>query len=317
MEAEIEKQQLNFDMEREQMRLRLNREQTRTSHLQAQVTQLQQQLQSLQLGTSTVSSENRDTSQGNRHSPVPTHQGSPQYSQNTQKLNNKYHPVDTPPHTPPEVRRLTHTNQSDGDVRQCIVPKPHLSSATSASPSIVNRTNTVITTTSHNVADGSGGSGRNIVASSGMVLSSPTGGTTVFTTPSGTRISLNVGPSATSAGSQRVNRGTPPPVPPNKPTGVLTSPNPHAKSQHHFSSRPLPVQHENSFGSRTHPSTKFGITISKDKISISGSTNSDTNATTTTTASLRTLSTSTDATHGTAPSMSKSTQVCVNNGPYS
>ena len=308
MEAEMEKQQLEFDVEREQMRLRLNREQSRTADLQSQVTQLQQQIQSFQSAAEVKSQ---------RNSPVPAH-GTPLGTQ-TMKLNSKYHSVDTPPHTPPEVRRSTpaHTGTPSGGA---LKSRPQSSGPT---PSPAPRTHKP---SANNVVDGTAAAGSttagsrlNIVSSSGTVLSSPTGGTTVFTTPSGTRISLNVGPNATSGAPHRVNRGTPPPVPPNKPTGVLTSPNPRAKSQHGggVMSRPLPVQHQNSPASRSQPPTKFGITISKDKITISGSADSHTNTTTTTTtSSLRTLSTTTGAVHGTTSSaVGKSAQVC--NGPYS
>ena len=43
MEAAMEKQQLEFDVEREQMRARLAREQNRTTELQKQLQQLQEQ----------------------------------------------------------------------------------------------------------------------------------------------------------------------------------------------------------------------------------------------------------------------------------
>ena len=113
-----------------------------------------------------------------------------------------------------------------------------------------------------------------VVSTGATVFTSQSGGTTVFTTPSGTRISLNVGPSAASGGSSPggaprktspVGRGTPPPVPPNKPAYI-----PQAAQRKDL------VRPSSAGSPRTDipvigkpAQTKFGITISKDKITIS------------------------------------------------
>jgi hypothetical protein len=78
---------------------------------------------------------------------------------------------------------------------------------------------------------------------------------TMFATSSGARISLNVG----TANSQRPNRGAPPPVPPNKPH-VYIPPSPGGGTCVTASPTPSP---------KPVTPSKFGITISKDRFSIS------------------------------------------------
>jgi hypothetical protein len=89
----------------------------------------------------------------------------------------------------------------------------------------------------------------------------------VFTTPSGTRISLNVGPPSSNLPRKTspVGRGTPPPVPPNKPAYV-----PQAAPRKDIVARPSSARSDPGSGTgKPQPPTKFGITISKDKITIS------------------------------------------------
>ena len=106
------------------------------------------------------------------------------------------------------------------------------------------------------------------VISSGAVLSSQPGSPTVFTTASGTRISLNVNPSPGTTRRTSAGRGVPPPVPPNKPLVYIpTSPVP----------RPaIPFQHSAGSTSpgttatpRPQTPTKYGITIVKDQVTLS------------------------------------------------
>ena len=106
------------------------------------------------------------------------------------------------------------------------------------------------------------------VISSGAVLSSQPGSPTVFTTPSGTRISLNVNPSPGTTRRSSAGRGVPPPVPPNKPLVYIpTSPVP----------RPaIPFQHSTGSTSpgcvttpRPQTPTKYGITVVKDQVTLS------------------------------------------------
>lgn len=115
----------------------------------------------------------------------------------------------------------------------------------------------------------------NVISSGGTtVLSSQPGSPTVFTTPSGTRISLNVSPSpGTTRRASGTGRGVPPPVPPNKPLVYIpTSPVP----------RPtVPFQHPGGTaqnispgsGASPRPQTppKFGITILKDQVTLASS----------------------------------------------
>lgn len=115
---------------------------------------------------------------------------------------------------------------------------------------------------------------------SGSSVLSMSGGTTVFTTPSGTRISLNVGPSnsattSAAAGSVRkagvisansptpatvnsastpVSKSTPPPIPPNKPQVYL----PAGKSALVAGVTPVPVQHQTSKLSPRFANMPFG-----------------------------------------------------------
>ena len=118
----------------------------------------------------------------------------------------------------------------------------------------------------------------NVISSGGgtTVLSNQPGSPTVFTTPSGTRISLNVSPSpGTTRRASGAGRGVPPPVPPNKPLVYIpTSPVPRPTA---------PFQHQGGgggaqnispgSGASPRPQTppKFGITILKDQVTLASS----------------------------------------------
>ena len=118
----------------------------------------------------------------------------------------------------------------------------------------------------------------NVISSGGTtVLSNQPGSPTVFTTPSGTRISLNVSPSpGTTRRASGAGRGVPPPVPPNKPLVYIPTspvPRPTAPFQHQGSPGGGAQNISPGSGASPRPQTppKFGITILKDQVTLASS----------------------------------------------
>ena len=240
MEAAMERQLSEFDVEREQSRAKLNREEKRNRDLEAEVEQLRQQIELVaqQLGPDKrldgpQSIEIKSTQRPGSAREVVTHKvplGGPNLYRNT------------PPNTPPEVRRIPVVSVNDSPERDSM--SNHLGAklvggvGASVDPTGVKRAIMQFSNTSPSKhgertlvdskpipAEKPSDLTPRAVSSKGTVFTSQSGGATVFTTPSGTRISLNVGPSAASggtnlgSGSSRktspIARGVPPPVPPN------------------------------------------------------------------------------------------------------
>ena len=286
MEAAMERQLSEFDIEREQSRAKLNREEKRSRGLEAEVEQLHQQIELItrQLGPEKrldgpQSIEIKSTQRPSSAREVSTHKVplcGPKVYRNT------------PPNTPPEVRRIPVVSMNDSPERDTMCN--HLGTkhagasgdSTGVKRAIMQFNSTSPTKQGERTitdkpipAEKPSDLTSRVVSSGGAVFTSQSGGTTVFTTPSGTRISLNVGPQAASGGTSSggvprktspIARGTPPPVPPNKPAYI-----PQAVTRKDLvrpSSAGSPRTDIPVIG-KPAPPTKFGITISKDKITIS------------------------------------------------
>ena len=288
MESALEKQLSEFDVEREQLRGRLGREENKNRELVAEVQQLKKQLEMMQKQLSLTtgrpegpqSIEIRSTGVAPRGSPV----GGISQANKTPKGYKT-----TPPTTPPENRRVPGAGAvappsphyesperdlpqtppaSGGDtmVRRAVMHLPKGSAAVSSPRSSHTGTEKQIPVSVKPEA-----SPRINISSSGTQVVQASPGTTVFTTPQGTKISLNYGssPNAQRKPNQQVSRGTSPPVPPNKPMYVPQG-TPRNNGTRPGSARTDTASPPTS-GATTKPQvpTKFGITISKDKITIS------------------------------------------------
>ena len=247
MEAMLERHLMEFDLEREQYRVRLAREESRNNELIADIERLSLHIEQLQLqlgmkrrsdsgpqnieikplGENIVSPASRGlinqvVTPGSR---VVT-PGS--LSNASAAVAAKMHPAPTlvtfrgtPPHTPPETRRTTPDMH---DIDGTFVPPTRLSGnqeyllkqagADLAALRIDNKP--LVPAKPAEMV----GPRMTVVTpqGTGVLQYSSSSNTTVFTTPSGTRISLNVGPSPNQTRKAiPVTRGMPPPVPPNKP----------------------------------------------------------------------------------------------------
>ncbi len=276
LEAALEKQLSEFDIEREQFKARLSREEGQSAeykaeleHLRQQVDMLQKQLGSDRRGDGPQSIEIKSmtrTSKDSGQSQLPPSK----VPQPTSKFKG------TPPSTPPETRRsMQEAPDWNTNLSHPTHHPPLLK--TGAVDSNIKRAMQQFGDTHGTGGKGSRTAGDkpvpadkpadlatsriNVIGPGGAVLSTPSAGTTVFTTPSGTRISLNVGPSSSSNLPRKpAGRGAPPPVPPNKPTYV--PPSAPGKSGVRLGATTTPP-------GKPQPPNKYGITISKDKISIS------------------------------------------------
>ncbi len=298
MEAAMERQLSEFDVEREQARAKLSREERRTRDLEAELDTLRRQVELITRGSDKrqdgpqsieIKSTQRPPSAGRD-----LRGGGPPVGGVTAGAPKVYR--STPPATPPEARRVpvVSAGESAGPgAGQRDTVSNHLGAkhagGAGSDPTTVKRairqfSNTASPAGERTVMDKpvpaekpSDLSARGGGVSS-SVITSQSGAATVFTTPSGTRISLNVGPSVASGGvspagvtpqrkTSPVGRGVPPPIPPNKPAYVpqatprkdLVRPSAAAGSPR----ADIPVI------GKPAPPTKFGITISKDKITIS------------------------------------------------
>lgn len=288
MEAAMERQLSEFDIEREQAKAKLNREEKRNKDLEAEVEQLRQQMEliSRQLGPE----KRLDGPQSIEIKSTQRPSSAPDSSRHKAGLGGPKMYRSTPPNTPPEARRVPVVNDSpERDTMSNHVGAKHVGGAAAGGDStgvkraIMQFNNTSPTKHGERTivdkpvpAEKPSDLTSRVVSTGGTVLTSQSGGTTVFTTPSGTRISLNVGPSAASGGTspagpqQRktspMGRGAPPPIPPNKPAYI-----PQAVTRKDLvrpSSAGSPRTDIPVIG-KPAPPTKFGITISKDKITIS------------------------------------------------
>ena len=282
MEAALEKHLSEFDTEREQLRGRLAKEEARSADLGAHVEQLKLQLELGGLQTIRGSSPVLTTSAKGlagqapkvfKDPRVPVVRDSPDRDSLLGGLPQVRHGDSGAARHPiidmnngPSVGSLAMDRTLQSQLFQQEKPVP-AQKPTELNASRMNQ---------------------NVIASSGNVFSSASGNTTVFTTPSGTRISLNVGSSLSSSSPPRkpapLGRGAAPPIPPNKPQ-VYIPPS--------SSSVAAPVRRDNMVrqgdgggilpqcatiateASDSHVRSghepalkKLGITISKDKITI-------------------------------------------------
>lgn len=347
MEASMEKQLSEFDVEREQLRLRLKREErvnqelaTEVERLRNQVETLQRQAgmlglppaggegpQSIEIRSTSRLSEPRSVSPASQRSVSPaSHRSiSPQASPRAGSV-----PVNivttgakayksTPPSTPPEVRRIPVTH---------VPPDPADRAKYGASPDSSVKRAIMQFDTSPTKPEKPlvVGSGDKAAAGTPTLYTSNPGSTTVFTTPSGTRISLTTGPSPTTTRKPvGVGRGTPPPLPPNKPAYVPQQNTPVARKDYppnagaggRAGTPTLGASQSHQAGAngaKPQPPTKF-ITITKDKITISGPpTNSVSSATGVIGGAVsRGLAQSgASSVSGNDPNVRKPTQVCLN-----
>lgn len=279
-EAAMEKHLSEFDIEREQLKGRLAREEKKNSDLYRELSQLTAQVESLTKQLSSPLGDKRlDTHLQDSKAAVQKDGGAGKIAQ----LGNKVY-RNTPPSTPPETRR-SDTEKPTPPAQLATQPaaKPTPTRILPAgSDSNVKRAIMQFSSTSptkeRTIVDKVGPE-KPVEVSRGptsMALTTSAGNTAVFTTPTGTRISLSVGgqPSPSSSsnlprksggqGPAQPGRGSPPPIPPNKPAYVPTV-MPGIKSVPARSS-PSPA--------KPAPPAKFGITISKDKITISNPENS-------------------------------------------
>ena len=302
LEANLEKALSDFDTEREQLKLKLSREENKNKELTVEVEKLKFQIEQLQRqvgqekrldspktiqikSSPHVGSSNGSVSSAPMHrvtSPPPSAGSvSPRGQPTTaSKVFKSANPAS------PDVRQvpvLHVRNSPDGEVSAPLIQKPQVSpnapakrtlkssfdnTATTAKPTIeqLNDRGTVSVSNvskpipAEKPAELQGSKVN--VASTGTSVLSMSGGTTVFTTPSGTRISLNVGPSNAAVGNRKpsssgggstsnTTRGAPPPVPPNKPQ-VIIPPSPQSPRNLSPGIRPptggvpVPVHHQTS-----------------------------------------------------------------------
>ncbi|XP_074645059.1 cortactin-binding protein 2-like [Tubulanus polymorphus] len=205
MEAAMEKQLAEFDTEKQQLKMRLQREETKNNelqrdidHLQQQVTALQKQLnldknregpKSIEIKSSVITGVDKESMpnpQVATTQPVPKSQ--PKVFRNT------------PPNTPPELRKnMQEVPEKDVATKpESNIKRAILQLQKSEKPERPTE----------------------VVLSPGARVNLNTGassGTTVFSTPSGGKISFTVAGANAPRKTSPAGRGTPPPVPPNKP----------------------------------------------------------------------------------------------------
>ncbi|XP_064605602.1 cortactin-binding protein 2-like isoform X2 [Liolophura sinensis] len=230
MEAVMEKKLSEFDVEREQLRNKFSREESRSCELQASVESLTQQLEAMQLQLSQERAASCAKPQSieirSSVSPSKTKEGSREGSHASSQM---------------AVPGLYATPQ----LRKPVTPaKP--TDKPLASNSLV-------------VGQGDLGPANTDTTSPRGAINSGTTGSAMFTMPSGGKVSVHVGGSGVGNSPRKpvaAGRGTPPPIPPNKP--VLTSPLPGgisvAREGVTRAVSPKPV-----------PPPKVGIALSKDR----------------------------------------------------
>ncbi len=304
----MERQLSEFDIEREQLRAKHAREEKRNKDLELEIERTRQQVEMLsrqlagpeKRGDGPQSIEIRSTQRPSSSRDIAL-SGPPAGHHKVPSSTPKVY-RNTPPNTPPEVRRIPVVAMHNSPERDHSGSPSHTGlrhmqgGAVGHDPAGVKRAVMQFNSTPGNKpedrtigdkpvpAEKPSDVSSRISSSGGTVLTSQSGGTTVFTTPSGTRISLNVGPSAASGGgspgataagtggprkTSPIARGTPPPIPPNKPAFVPQStPRKDLVRVSGPASGVSPRTDIPVIG-KPAPPTKFGITISKDKITIS------------------------------------------------
>ncbi|XP_064633847.1 cortactin-binding protein 2-like [Lineus longissimus] len=223
MEAAMEKQMSDFDTEREQLKARLGHDDGYSCDLSNEVERLKQQVESLQRQLaekrsdgpqsieikSSVHAPNKPVVNNAEPSLCPSPPLGMQALQAVPKQVKVY--KTTPPNTPPEVRRVqvdTGSLERDGKPDSNVKRAMYQLQTKPEKPEKPENLKIDRPNTPHEVVLAPGAR-VNVNTAQGS-------GTTVFTTPSGGKISFTVG-----GGQPRkvspAGRGTPPPVPPNKP----------------------------------------------------------------------------------------------------
>ena len=234
IEAQMEKQLSEFDIEREQLRGRLSKEEAHNRELSHEVLKLQQQLEqlhkrignekhgdgpkSIEIKSSVSRSPGRELDPSHLSSQSQGRSGSPGQQPSG-------HHKATPPHTPPETRKMTgyvqESPERDLHASQRSLPTPD---AAIKRALLANKDRTIGSKPipAEKPPELSASRGVTMSPNPGQVYTVPQSGTHVFTTPSGTRISLTTGPSSNQPRKVApAGRGIPPPVPPNKPQVVI------------------------------------------------------------------------------------------------
>lgn len=294
-EAAMEKHLSEFDIEREQLRGRLSREEKKNNDLYKELSELTAQVESLtkQLAANHPASERRPDpgpSAETRTAPQGDGPCSGLPTTKVPQLTNKVF-RNTPPNTPPEARRTQDTNEkppqpasqpgalpgqtpgkipgptrilpagSDSNVKRAIMQ------FSNTSPT---KEKTILDKITPSEKPAEMPALRNASGPSGSTVAmANSGGPAVLSTTGGAKVAMSAGGPGSPASSSNLprktgvlaGRGSPPPIPPNKPAYVPSVTPQGVKSTPRFSSSPSIA--------KPAPPTKFGITISKDKITIS------------------------------------------------
>ena len=277
MEAEMEKHLADCDTGRTQLAGRLVREEEKNEQLRAEVERLKQQLEhytsqsSLSSSSSSqpveIKSVQRQGVDGSSNRLATAGSTVPQTSVTATIKGFR----NTPPHTPPEARRIVRESpeRDTKPVGKSVIYTPASAVANTKSPE-----RTVVPAERPIPAEKPADLSARMAAMSATGTASSQQGPTMFTTPSGTRITVAVGGGA--AGRKPVGgRGpVPPPVPPNKPQVVLPAANrhlPQSSSPNPIPPQPKPrfINSSSSSSSSAPGGTNTHITVSNDKITIS------------------------------------------------
>jgi hypothetical protein len=279
MEANLEKTLSDFDTERERLKLKLSREENKNKELSIEVEKLKYQIELLQKHTGQdrllqdgpKSIEIKTNISSNGSSPIMSDRvASPTLNTSPRSQVGKGYKSPTSLGAATNVPVVHVRNSPVGAESAPLSQKPHVdpSSPVKRALKSFDSPSRVTEQTANRNTSESFQSERPTtkpipaekppelqatkLSQPGSSVLSMSGGTTVFTTPSGTRISLNVGPSNafSSGGSARPvtqhSKANPPPVPPNKPQGYIkgtTSPLPTSPTP---GVTPVPVHHTTS-----------------------------------------------------------------------
>ena len=292
----MEKHLADCDTTRTQLAGRLSKEEAKNQQLQQEVEQLKLQLE--QYSTSHTQPVEIKSIQRPGESSRLGHGVGGSVAQAPVTAMLKGYTKNTPPHTPPEARRnvahvVRESPERDGVLGKPTPPlptPPHQGKSVLYTPAVVSGgvktpDRTVVTPAERPVpAEKPADLSARMAAMSAGTASSQQG-PTMFTTPSGTRITVAVGGAA--AGPRKpgiTGRGAvPPPVPPNKPQVVLPTANQHRHLPPSSSSSSSSSPSSSSPNPPPHPkpraliggvpaaalATNTQITVANDKITIS------------------------------------------------
>ena len=243
MEAAMEKQLSEFDTEREQLRTRVIREENKNKELQSEADSLRQQVD--ELHRKLLISENVKDDDKNTGTPLSSCSSSRESSTDrTISVAQAVTSVSKTVHIPPASIVLDNSTStmplasSDGKKSALQFNSNHSPSSPEKRPISPGEMFSPVSDI-RIVSDGS----------TGNRISVSAGGTTVVST-SGGKISFQIGQSSgPTRKSVSVGRGTPPPIPPNKPVLVAST----------------------AGGGKPAVPPKMGITVSKDRLTVSGS----------------------------------------------